>query len=122
MSSCEHTQSGLSDDFNYSGVLKALPLVEYCRWREDFRDWYMVNKKIHNGFNNYHSSDVCNCFIEYIETFYGLKESTAYARSIIKPILISKAMSEMVQDYIRYKYTKRYSYLLEYYPEALIKI
>lgn len=121
MSSCEHTQSGLSDDFNYSGVLKALPLVEYCRWREDFRDWYMANKKIHKGFNNYHSSDVCNFFIEYIETFYDLKDNKDY-KHIIKPLLITTAMSEMVEDYIRYKYTKRYSYLLEYYPEALIKI
>ncbi len=119
MSSLEHTQNGLFD-FNKIDLIKlyaCLPAFEQCKWSSDFRDYYMYHKNEHKSFSNLHSSDVVKLFHDYLD--FMIQKAVPY---MVKPELLTIQVSNLVRDYLEYKYIKRFDFLFENYPELWLKI
>ncbi len=109
---------------NYCKLYKRLPSDERHIWYDDFRTYFLRNKKLHPAFENKPSSDMLKLFSDYIDMNTDKKSNSdilRYGKSrIMRPEMYTVDVKVMVELYLKGQFERRKDWIVDYYPEALI--
>ena len=105
---------------NLCKLYKRLPSDERNKWYDDFRVYFLRNKKDYSSFYDRASSDMQKMFIQYIDVvaLNGNLMSTQSQGRIFRSEAAS--VKRITDNFLTAQFGIREDYIREYYPEALI--